>query len=857
MKRQAALFALTLLLGGGAAAAPWPIVRYWLSSALLWVLPGLGWASLALGDALDRAERVGVGLGLSFVATPLVVLLLSYRPGPLTRASLIGAAVVNASFPIVLCALVRKGRRGAEASGDQAGSSHKTRLPTWGGSPGSGMLGSLWRDGWAWLLAAVLIATGLRFVNLNYSEFQGDEAAVMVRAARALTGDETIVFQHKKGPAELAVVMAVWRLTGITSEWMARLPFAWASVLGVTAIFLLGRRMGQPHAGGIAACMVAIDGYFVGFGRIVQYQSLTFALGSLGLLCLVAYSVQGHGRLVVAGGVLLAGAVLSHYDAILTLPAALFLVSARLWHNRRRLRQSLVPIVIAVLLSGGILGAFYLPFLHSSYLGSTVSYVSGRIGIDQHVYNHLWSSFRLSTVYSAVYLLVAMFLGCAVQTVATWARPGPIWAGLALALLVTAATGLLWPQIWSFGGTTAAWVPVGILLAGSLVCSGQPAAIRFLWLWLGVPGLFYLFFVALPLTHIHTLHPAMAILAGLGLVKSAHWLSNRSKTAMWLYAFAGAATYAVCGFYAVMLFVDHTPEYMRHFPASNHPLYWTPYQQKPKAGLFGFPYRAGWKAAGYLMDREELLGSYDSNEEPDVTDYYMRRATRLGCASPDHYVIAPNVQDEVAIRWDQVEAAYHPALIVTVGGEPKLTVHSRERAGNPATHSAEEYEEEFDAGSTPERVAGITATKQSHVLPDKYVSREALFGDFARLVGYRIQSDNAVPGGYVELALLWQVRERTGTDYHVFTHLYDGEIMRGQLDGQPVCGNHPTSHWQPDQYVLDPYRIPVRQDAPLGPVPLTVGLYDFQTMGRVPVSAPDGSPVGDQLHLIDVTILPP
>jgi hypothetical protein len=40
------------------------------------------------------------------------------------------------------------------------------------------------------------------------------------------------------------------------------------------------------------------------------------------------------------------------------------------------------------------------------------------------------------------------------------------------------------------------------------------------------------------------------------------------------------------------------------------------------------------------------------------------------CPSPDVYVTAVNVQDEVPIRWDQVESDYRPAVQVTVGGSP-------------------------------------------------------------------------------------------------------------------------------------------------------------------------------------------
>jgi 4-amino-4-deoxy-L-arabinose transferase-like glycosyltransferase len=844
MKRQSVLFAVTLILGLVVWAVPSHLVRYGAAFALLWVLPGLAWVTLVPQGVFDRAEWLVVGLGLSVVITPAVALLTSYLPGPLGRATLLVAVVGAIGLPLLLSALMRKEDA---ASGEwrelrNHGSVLSTQHP-------------LWRDGWAWLLAAVLIAVGLRVVNLNYSEFQGDEAAVLVRAAQVLEGDEAAVFQHKKGPAELVLVMAGWRLTGLTNEWMARLPFAWVSVLGMIAVFLCGRRLGRPHAGGIAACLLASEGFFVGFGRIVQYQSLVFALSTLGLLCLLAYRARGRGSLVVVGAAFFAGGALAHYDAVLALPVGLLLVVARLWHDHRRGWRALVPVLAAALIGGVLLGVFYAPFLRSPYVAGTSYYVSGRIGDD--FYNHLWSTFELSAVYDSVYLLALMLFALAGQTLATWARWGRVGLGLSGILLATAITALVWPEWWVADELTLAWIPAAILLVGVLLAPSQPATTRTLWLWLGLPALFYLFFVALPLTHIYTAIPAWALLAGVALANLGHWLAGRSKAVLRVVGFGGIAVYVLCGYYAVMLFVDHSPEYRRTFPQFKHPLYWTPYERMPKEGLFGFPYRAGWKAVGHLMDEGQLTGTYDSNEEREITDYYTRQAVRLSCASPDMYVTAVDVQDEVPIPWEQIEEEYQPAVLVTVGEQPKITVYGQDAVGGPSVYRVEAYDRLFDLGSTPERVAWPALDRMGTAEMEDYVLHEAIFGNVARLLGYKVDTRHAVPGGYVELTLLWQALESTPLDYHVFTHLHDGEAMRGQLDGQPVCGSFPTSRWQPGQFVADPYRIPIWGDAPPGLVPLIVGMYDFATMQRLPVSASDGSPAGDSVSLTDVEIRAP
>lgn len=852
MKRQAILPLIALALGTVVWFAPWPLVRYGFSFPLLWVLPGLSWALFIPHQALNRAERFAVGLGLNFTITPLVTLLLVYLPGSLTRVSILAVIEGIIVLPTIISVLTYpKGARAAavEATRVGGGSGFSTSALL------SARLRSLWRDGWLWLPIALLIAAGLRVVNLNYAEFEGDEARVMMRAAEAIEGDETIIFQHDKGPSQLTVVMPGWRLTGMTNEWMSRLPFSWASILGVAAVFLHVRLLEHKHAGGIAACLLATEGFLVGLGRGMRHHSLVFALTTLGLLCLLAYYKRGRSVLVIVGAILFVGAALAHYDAVLALPVGLFLIGARLWRDRRRILRAAVPVVAAGLVGTVLTGLFYLPFWRNPHMGATSHYLSSRIG--GHVYNNLQSTFELSAIYNSIYFLAALALALAGRMMVAWSRWGRVGLAGCGVLLVAVASGFVWPEHWVAKDTTLAWVPSALLLLGALLSPRQSTGIRALWLWLGIPVMFFLFFVALPLTHVYTIFLPGVALAAIGLEDVGGWLAKRSKAALYAIVLAGVVVYALCGNYAIMVFVDHTPEYLRNFPESQASIYRTPYEQMPiEVGLYGFPYRVGWKAVGYLIDEGQLAASYDSNEKPRATAYYTRRSVRLSCASPDVYFVATDVYDQTPLRWDQIEAEYQPAMIVTVGGQPKLTVYRRDAAGFPSVYRAEEYGRLFDRGSTPERVAS-SAFDQVASAPPGYVSHEVFIGDFAKLMGYKIDTRHATPGGYVELTLLWEALGPATVDYQVFTHLHDGEMMRGQLDGQPVCDNHPTSRWQPGQFVVDPRRIPIKEDAPPGSVPLTVGMYDLATMQRAPVSSPDGAPAGDNVYLTDVVIQAP
>ena len=164
------------------------------------------------------------------------------------------------------------------------------------------VLGSLWR--WRgrtgpritspgrvdlFLIASVLLillAATFRFANLGYSEFQGDEVKVLVPAARALEGHhDAFVVERKKGPGEALPPMFLWRLSGTVNEGAARLPIATASLLAVPTVFLLGRKMLGTRAALAAAWLLSLNGLMVGFGRVVQYQSLVVWMSALALLC--------------------------------------------------------------------------------------------------------------------------------------------------------------------------------------------------------------------------------------------------------------------------------------------------------------------------------------------------------------------------------------------------------------------------------------------------------------------------------------------------------------------------------------------------------------------------------------------
>ena len=297
-----------------------------------------------------------------------------------------------------------------------------------------------------WLLAGVLVLLlvggVLRLGHLGYTDFQGDEARATLRAAATIQGYEDVLFLHKKGPTEILLPTALYALTGHLTEATARLPFALANLAALFAIWLLGWRLFNPLAGWVAAMFFALDGYFIGFARIVQYQSVVLLMAVLVVLILyrLVRRPQALTGYLTLAALLLATGLQSHYEgALVALPAAI-LWGVLAWQQRRSWRPVAVATVIAAVAGGAFLGAFYLPYVINPRFAATYYYLTDRRIGGSPPYNNLLDVFLRTTLYSTTYY-VLLLIGLTVAGMLRifWRglrRPWAFLAGAATLLLV-------------------------------------------------------------------------------------------------------------------------------------------------------------------------------------------------------------------------------------------------------------------------------------------------------------------------------------------------------------------------------------------------------------------------------------
>lgn len=704
-----------------------------------------------------------------------------------------------------------------------------------------------------WLI--LLVAIGLRFVNLGYSEFQGDEALAMLAAAEALSGHETALFLRAKGPGEVLFPMALWRLTGTTTEALARLPFALATLGAILTIYLIGKNLGgSKMAGWWAAGFFAANGFMVAFGRIVQYQALVVWFSSLAFLLLLYWRQTGHHRLALMSGLLLGSGLLAHYDAILVLPALIWLLSwppagVRWRATANRLFQGGGWFMLGLALTTL---PFYLPYSLDPQLSRTGDYVSQRIG--QELRNNLPDFFHFNTFYSSFYYLTLTSLLIVGYLMwlnwPTSARPLSLpkgtmgWRLLLLVMLAGILTVVWQPTALEIDGLNLTILPFAWLILAAFISQWQHAPVQATLLWLAVPFLGYNFVVAVGLTHIYTIVPAGALLAGLAMQTIAGWPWPISKTYLSLPAYLLLVGQTI---FLANAFIQPSPAYLQDYPAGNLSLFWSPYREPPATGFFGFVHRAGWKAVGQKIVSGELVGDYRSNEEPDVTTWYTRAAPRACDQQPEFYFLADDLVDPIEVPTELLATQYDQVGRLTLPNGKQMRI-MQQKPTTLALGQLNEAElaQQFDRTTTPKAVARSSQGT---------VTQEINFGHRVRLIGYDLDSRRAYPSGRIMVTLYWQALASLPESYHVFTHLEnEAQGVVAQADGLPVCWSYPTDLWRPGQVVADQRAIAISPDVPPNEYRLEIGWYLPTTGQRLDWLDVAGNPAGTSFTLTHLVI---
>jgi len=691
---------LLLVIGVGHLLLLAPLPWAGLGALLVLLLPGALAAWALFPEERSPVTLAFVGICGALSVAPLLLLALHALPGPLPAWLLLvaadGLSVANAKG--VWTANDANGAKGANDANDAKGANAK-------GAKGVA------RHGVGLLGVALLMALGLRLWHLGSAEFQGDEARAMLLAAAVAHGDDALLLTHTKGPVEVLLPAGPLVLVGAGAEWVARLPFALASIgvlLGALALLraltsddrlsAIGYRLSAIAA----ISLLAVDGFAVGFGRIVQYQSIVMLMMAGAFWCcwrFYAGAPQARRQLVAAAALLAVG-LLAHYDAVMVVPALAWLVVAgglrRGWRAGQWLRGLAAPVAVG----GGLLASFFVPYLLGPSFASTAEYLAGRAGEGDAggpPFNNLPLYLDILAFYNApplVPLLVLCVLGAVAALLVRHVRPRPLGLSLAVALGLAALAQWLAPQLYALpGGASWAGLAFGVPLLGLCVAPAVPAHVRGVALWFATALCAEAFLIAEPRTHFYTAHVPAALLVGLAI---AHLPIGRRSSVVG--RLAATVLLVGGGLYGQLVFLRQFPEYQRVFPAARPELLRARYGDAlPEAGYFGFPHRDGWKVAAELFRAGALQGSYDTNQNRWLAGWYLQGLATQCKGQPALYLIAAS---EASVYYPPEHRL--EAVVLAEAVQAMAIYGAEEPTGGARSYSLEELSAAFDARAVPD-----------------------------------------------------------------------------------------------------------------------------------------------------------
>lgn len=512
-----------------------------------------------------------------------------------------------------------------------------------------------------YLLVVALGAFLLRFVNLGYSDYQGDEIKALYTPSQTDTFF-TYLMDQRKGPIQFVVTYLLKFIDPTyENEFLIRLPFALAGVLAVVFFYkLVSKHFGEKIAF-YASFLMATNGFFIAFSRIVQYQSfvILFMVLSLYFLTLATTDKKYQIRGIYLGLISWAISILSHYDGGLIFPFVFYLLFK--WFKLQDIskKDKIKHFLLSGVLSFTLLASFYIPFV-LSLSEATMDYWAGRIAGD--VSSKISSSRYLFTVYQPIYSIH-------IYTILTV-------LGMLFIIYAFSSNFIKFEKLPSF-------IQYFSQRTTNLVndIKSNRDKIIALFLWFLVAFLFMEAFVSIPGTHIYTYLLPLFIFTAFGIVTIESLIQKIFELPIVyflnfvgifiVFAFLFAQSYAV--------FVDNHEEY----PWEDETfLFWTFTKPTPiyHLSMFGFPYYRNWEGIRDFIKTIPEYSSYSTNERKTIARYYVpldKSSDRAGfyIYIKDPQSFTNEIINEKPAYWTE---KYEPVFTISRDGRATVRVYVME-----------------------------------------------------------------------------------------------------------------------------------------------------------------------------------
>ena len=511
------------------------------------------------------------------------------------------------------------------------------------------------------LFVLMAVSFCLRIISLGYSDYQGDE----IKALFILGEDQSIsefLLDQRKGPIQFLITFVLKLVDpAYSNEFLIRLPFAIAGILAVYFFYKFLSLIFDKKIAFYASLFMSLNGFFIAFSRIVQYQSFVIMFMCMALYfgykAAIAKNTDGGSiKYIYISLIAWALSILSHYDGIFIAPMMFYIIFV--WFKNPNIEKSakLKHFILSGTIATALLATFYLPFAYS-ITESTQQYWQGRLSGD--VSAKISSSKYLFSVYHPIYvvhLYTILFVFGTFLFVSSFIRNrfkkyvqkvnqekifSPYISGLFL----------------HFNTKSKLWAVIA---------------------WFIVPLIFWEKIVYIPGTHIYTyLQPMFVILAfGVLLCEKLIELFIRIEyrkvlNLSWIIVFFGFLFIQ-----SYFVYVENIVEY----PWEEEKfLLWTFPKPSPNyhLSMFGFPYNRNWEGIRDYVKTKPEITAYSTNERQTISRYYVPLDKDTDKAGFYIYAVNPqsfdnDILNKKALYWSQ---QLEPVYTYSRNGETLVRIY--------------------------------------------------------------------------------------------------------------------------------------------------------------------------------------
>ena len=429
----------------------------------------------------------------------------------------------------------------------------------------------------------ILVSSYLRFKNLSYSEYQDDESKAMMTIQNEKFSFSFFLSQ-RKGPVQFLFTRAIsffvsdWR-----NELFFRIPFATVNTLSVMVVWAIFKRIFKSSVTAFCGSLLySINGFIVGFSRIVQYQNFNLLFSFLSLYFFIRlYQDKKKTYLFSAlGTAFFCFSLLSHWDAIFfVIPIAYFYIAYFI--SQKAGKKFILATFFNLLLGCVLLLPFLIPYVNNHTKDpDSMRYFSKRVGISTYSIEKHISIFELYNPNITLYLLPVLCI----------------------------------PAFF------------------------KPRKNIVLVVWFVVNFLLIKFFMQKPGTHIYNYVIPIIFLSTSGLdiiLKVRSIITKTFFTIVLLFL-------AFLTFQSYMIFVDNEPEYPwfdKEILSVGDLRLIAPTYNENEILTFGFPHFRDWKSVAEIVNNDPDDCTYITNEGIEISRIYMKDRKNISKHTKCYYVI--------------------------------------------------------------------------------------------------------------------------------------------------------------------------------------------------------------------------